>query len=393
MQGGVRKRGKKWYYYFDVGELGGKRKKIERVGGNTKAEAEKALREAIMRYENGYIEPKNMTIEEYFVNWLENYIKENRKINTYNSYKGILKNNIIPNIGSIKLKDIKPIHIENLLLNEKKKGLSGTTVQNIYVVINSALNRAVKLQIIHDNPCKYIERPKRDKFVANVLTVEDFYKIIDSLNIEKYTDYIFSLALQIVLELGLRRGELAGLEWENINFKENTIDIKNNLIYSNGKVYLDTPKTEESERTLYISNDLKKLLKTHKKIQSENKLKYGQHYIENIFNNRECNFVMTWENGKNIHPDYYTKKFNKTLKKLGFNKNIRFHDLRHTNATLLLSQGVDFKVIQTRLGHSDINTTLNIYSHVNLEMQKSATEKLTNLFNGGKPVANKKSTI
>nr|WP_250160170.1 tyrosine-type recombinase/integrase [Caloranaerobacter azorensis] len=96
---------------------------------------------------------------------------------------------------------------------------------------------------------------------------------------------------------------------------------------------------------------------------------------------------MTWENGKHIHPLYYTQRFNKLLKQLNINRKIRFHDLRHTNATLLLSQGVDFKVIQTRLGHSDINTTLNIYSHVDIEMQKKATEKLTNLLGGGKRVA------
>ena len=93
---------------------------------------------------------------------------------------------------------------------------------------------------------------------------------------------------------------------------------------------------------------------------------------------------MTWEDGKYIQPNYYSHRFRKILKKLNFDKPVRFHDLRHTNATLLLSQGVDFKVIQTRLGHSDINTTLNIYSHVNMEMQKDATKKLNKILHGGK---------
>ena len=86
---------------------------------------------------------------------------------------------------------------------------------------------------------------------------------------------------------------------------------------------------------------------------------------------KKFNFIMTWENGKYVHPNYYTLKFRKVLNNLNFEKNIRFHDLRHTNASLLLEQGIDFKVIQTRLGHSDINTTLNIYSHINLKMQKN----------------------
>ncbi|MSS43658.1 site-specific integrase [Anaerosalibacter bizertensis] len=387
MQGGVRKRGKRWYYYFDVGTIGGKRKKIERVGGDTKAEALKALRKAITKYEYGYVEPENMTVEKYFVDWLENFIKANRKINTYNRYKSIINNSITPNIGGIKLSNLKPIHIENLLLEEKKKGLSGSTLQNIYVVMNSALNRAVKLQILYNNPCQHVERPKREKFVASTLTIDEFHQILNSLNEDKYNDYIFSFILKIVLETGLRRGELAGLEWENIDLDNNILTIKNNLVYSHGKVYLDTPKTEEGERTLYFSDTIKQLFKKHKEIQDKNKEKYGQYYIKNIFNNRECDFIITWENGKYLHPSYYTKRFNRILKKLDLNEKVRFHDLRHTNASFLLSLGVDFKTIQERLGHSDINTTLNIYSHVSMEMQKEAVNKLNKTLLGGKSVA------
>ena len=140
----------------------------------------------------------------------------------------------------------------------------------------------------------------------------------------------------------------------------------------------------------YISEDLKKLLKSYKSVQNSNKLEYGENYIKNVLNGRAFDFILTWENGSYVHPNYYTLKFNRILKYLKFDKNVRFHDLRHTNATLLLSQGVDFKIIQTRLGHSDINTTLNIYSHVNLEMQKKATEKLADLLSGGKAVAKNK---
>lgn len=392
MTGGVRKRGNVWYYYFEVGTVDGKRKKIERRGGKTKKEAQTALAEAMVKFNNGYVEPKKETIGDYLNNWLENHIKENRKVNTYNRYREFIRNNINPNIGNILLKDIKPAHIENMLLTEKKKKLSGTTLQAVYGVINSAFNKAVKLQIIHDNPCKYIDRPKREKFIANILSVEEFNSITESLDTDIYYDYIFKLGLDIVIELGLRRGELGGLEWENVDFKNHCINIKNNLIYSNGRVLVGTTKTDESERTLYISNNLIKILKEHKKIQSTNKVKYGPHYIDNVFNSKKFDFIMTWENGHYVHPNYYTLKFKRVLNKMNFDKNIRFHDLRHTNASLLLEQGVDFKVIQTRLGHSDINTTLNIYSHINLKMQQNATEKLSAILSGGKPVAKNKNT-
>lgn len=383
MQGSVRKKGTRWYYSFEVGEEDGKRKRIERSGGNTKKEALDALNDAIYKYNNGYVEPKKLTYDEYITDWLDNFIKENRKINTYERYKEIYKNNIKPHFGNILLKDLKAIHIENALQFEKKKKLkndkklSSSTLQAIYGVINSSLNRAVRLQVINDNMCKFVERPKRDKFAANTLTIEEFNLLLNKLNKDSYGDYIFHLTLLTVLELGLRRGELAGLEWDDIDFDNNIIKIKNNLIYTNNNVLLGTPKTEESKRSLYISDNLLERLKKHKIVQSTNKLKFGELYEENKFNDKKMDFIFTWENGKYVHPNYFTLKFSRLIKDLNINKKVRFHDIRHTNATLLLQQGIDFKVIQSRLGHSDISTTLNIYSHVTTDMQKSATEKLS----------------
>lgn len=384
MQGGIRKHGDIWYYYHDIITEDGKRKKIERRVGKDMAEAQSALRKSIDNYENGFIEPKKENIQDYLSEWLEDYIKVSRKINTYFRYKEITNNNIIPYIGNKLLKDLKPVFIERMILANKKKGLSGTTLQCIYGVLNSALNRAVKLQIIANNPCKYVERPKREKFVANVLSVEEYKSILDSLNIKNYNDYIFFIALKIELELGLRRGELGGLQWKDIDFKNNLISIHTNLIYSDSQVFVDTTKTIESERTLTASKYLMEMLSKHKVKQAENRLKYGPHYIKNKFNDKEYDFVMTWENGIYIHPNYYTHRWIKLTKKLKIDRKIRFHDLRHTNATLLLEQGVDFKVIQTRLGHSDISTTLNIYSHVNIKMQQDATNKLAQILDSGK---------
>lgn len=378
MQGSVRKKGNKWYYSFEIQGEGGKRKRIERTGGNTKKEALEALNDAIYKHNNGFIEPKKMTYDEYMHDWLE-FIKENRKLNTYERYNQLYKNNIAPYIGNLLLKDIKALNIEKLLNKAKKQGLSNTTVQGIYGVINSSLNRAVKLQIINDNICRFVERPKREKFVAETLTIDEFNMILNELDKNNYGDYMFSLALTTTLELGLRRGELGGLEWNDINFDNNSIRIKNNLVYTNNSVELGTPKTEDSNRTIYASNELLSKFKAYKKIQALNKLEFGQFYEKNVFNGKTFDFIFTWENGKYIHPNYYTLKFSRIIKKLDIEKKVRFHDLRHTNATLLLQQGIDFKTIQVRLGHSDINTTLNIYSHVTTDMQKNATEKISSL--------------
>lgn len=339
MQGSVRKKGDRWYYSFELPSIDGKRKRIERCGGNTKKEALESLNEAIYKYANGFVEPKKLTYDAYVTDWLEDYIKENRKINTYEKYKSLYLNKIKPHIGQYLLKDLKPILIEKLLNAEKKKGLSNTTLESIYGVINSSLNRAVRLQLINDNMCKFIEKPKRNKYISNTLTVEEFTLLLSHLDSTNYGNYVFKLCLIVTLELGLRRGEVAGLEWSNIDFENKKIKINNNLIYTNTSVQVGTPKTIESERSISVSNDLLELFKTHKKKQNLNRL----------------------------------------VNNSGIDKKIRFHDLRHSNATLLLQEGVDFKVIQERLGHSDINTTLNIYSHVTDEMQKSATDKISNL--------------
>lgn len=381
MNGGVRKRGKVWYYYFSIALGKGRSKKVERIGGRTKAEALDALRKALNEFETGFIEPVKTTLEEYLTDWLENQIRVTRKINTYDRYQSIIYKRVIPKIGHIKLKDLKHIHIETFINHERKTGISESSLQTIYGVINTALNRAMKLRIVIDNPCKYVDRPKREKFVANTLTIEEFKSMIAFLNLEKYNDYIFCLALNIVLELGIRRGELAGLEWSDINFEDNTLTIKNNLVYTRGKTYLVSPKTDESARVIYISDHLKKLLEVHRAIQEANKVKYDDLYHQNIYENKTFNFIMTWEAGKHVHPLYYTQRISRLMALLGIERTIRFHDLRHTNATLLLSQGVDFKTIQARLGHTDIHTTLNLYAHVNIDLQKNASDRISNLIN------------
>lgn len=382
MKGGTRKRGKTWSYYFYIGVVDGKKKMKEKGGFRLKSEAESALITALSDFENGgYAPPKETTFMEFSYEWLESYVKQLRKTTTYNRYKEIINKYLYP-IGHMNVSEIQSYHIEQLLLSNKNN-ISGSTLQGIYTIINTIMTRALKLKIIKDNPCKYVERPRRDKFTPDTLEVEDIKEIMSVLDLSNNYDYMFWVGFKLTLELGLRRGELGGLEWSDINFKENTVTIKNNLIYTNGHVLMSTPKTKESERTIYISDELLGILKKLKVRQSNNRMNYGKFYSENTFDDKIFNLVMVWQNGKYIHPMYYLDKLKKLLKKANIEKNVRFHDLRHTNATLLISQGVDFKTVQNRLGHKDINTTLNIYSHVNKEMQKKATDKISKILEYG----------
>lgn len=384
MKGSVRKKGDTWYYRIELGIVDGKRKQKEKGGFRLKKDCETAMTKAIHDLENNFVLPdEKLTLDNIVQNFLT-HTKATKKLNTSDRYESLYNNHIKKELADLKAMKVSPERLE--ILFDSKKHLSGSTLQLIYTVINSAYDRAIKQRKLNDNPCKYIDRPTRGKVETEVLTIDEALKVLDSLDLNKYNDYIMHLALNICLELGIRRGELAGLQWKHIDNNKRTITIEDNLIYVNGHTYLNYEdlKTQASSRLLPVSDNLLKLLEQHRKRQMENKLLYGPHYIDNIYNNERQYFIMTWQSGKVLHPNYYTTRIKKIMKKIGIEKNIRFHDLRHTNATLLVQQKVDFKTLQKRLGHSDFNTTMNIYAHVAEELQRDATDKITSLLHKAK---------
>lgn len=376
MQGSIRKKGKSYYirYYQDG-------KQIERIGGKTKKEAQSKLNEILYKLENGYTISSDMFISDYLDMWLDDYIKDIRSENTYVKYKNICDKYIIPVLGDIKLSALKVIHIEKLIRHFRKEGLNPTSTQNYYGIIRAALNKAVKLQLLNDNPCKFIDTPKRGKFKANTLTVQEFYLIYNKLNAELYEDYIFKLALDIALETGLRRGEMCGLTWDDIDFNNKCIHINQALIRVDNTYTISSLKTDSSYRSLPVSDALLVKLENHKKRQKINRVKYGQFYLKNIFNKKEYDLVFTWENGKFIIPSNFLQRLKRMLKHCNINKNIRWHDLRHTNATLLLEGGASMKTVQERLGHSLMQTTSDTYAHVTEKMNREATNIISNILN------------
>jgi integrase len=382
-KGSIRQRGKKWYYrFFEDGKV------IERCGGDKKEDALKALNEELNRKYKGYTRPEETKLKDYLNMWLENYILDEKSENTYDKYNKVITNKIIPSIGDIRLCDLKAIHVDKFLRDLKKskikKGknichLSGTTIQMYYGILNAALNRAVKLQMIIENPCKYIDTPKRNKYKASILTLQEFRLIYNSLNDTLFEDYIFKLALDISIETGLRRGELCGLTWDSINFEDNFIDINKSLIRIENQYSISKLKTEGSYRTIPISDELAQKLKKHKTIQSSNKLKYGEFYKKVIFNKISYDLIFRHENGDYIIPSTFLQRLKRLCRYNKIDKNIRWHDLRHTNATYLIESGVNLKVVQDRLGHSLMQTTADTYSHVTKKMNREATTKLTSL--------------
>ena len=376
MKGSVRKRGSTWSYYFDLGIIDGKRKRKEKGGFRTKADAEKNLRKAMKEYEEeGQIfTASNISFSDYLDYWLENYVKVNCKSNTINYYSQSIKNHIKPYFKNNLLKQIKPGQLQEFLNKKMINGMSKSSVSNFYAVLSGAFKYAVyPLGYIKENPMTYVSMPKynnerpKENDDLKIITLEQFNKII-----ERFPEGSnFYIPLQIAFNTGLRGGEVCALQWDNIDLENKTLTVEHTLIYKGkGICELGSPKTKSSYRTISIGNTLVNILKKHRIWQKKNKLEYGEYY-------KDSNYVCTKENGEQITTNslkYLSRVVNYELK-IDFN----FHSLRHTHATMLLENGANPKDIQKRLGHSKISTTLDTYSHVTKKMENETVDILENI--------------
>ena len=359
----IRKRSKNYIVYLEYKDQETGKKKQKNMGSfEKKRDANKRLielKESI--YNDDLIKPNSITLKNYLLDFLEKY-KENLSITTYNSYLRICNKYIIPILGDIKLEDLKPIHIQNYV-DDLIEILNPQTIKIHINILNLALKRAYRLKLIRENIVEYVEIPKSKKFKNKIYNQEDMIKL---LHISKGT----SIELPIVLAsgLGLRISEILGLTWDNINFNENLITIDKITVRSNGKVIVKNPKTNASIRTISAPIEIINMLKERKHKCLELKLK-GTIKKDN-------NFIFFDKNGNPIAQDVLSRKFSRFLEKNNL-EHIRFHDLRHSHVTLLINSKVPIKVISERVGHSNINTTLNIYSHVLKEMDKEASDKIS----------------
>ncbi len=370
MQGGVRKRGSTWYYYFDLGKIDGKRKKIERKGGRTKKEAEAALRAAIKEFENcgSIINESDITTSDYFDYWYSEYVLLNCKYNTQQGYKIIIEKHIKPILGIYKLKSLSPGTLQEFINKKYRNGFSKSSLSNFYAVLSGALKMAVyPYKLIKENPMHYVSMPKydetkKDKDDLKIITLDDFNTIITRFGEESS----FYIPLQLAFNTGMRAAEVCGLTWDCIDFNNRTIKVEKIILRKEREWVFGTPKTKSSNRSILIGNTLVNILKHHKKRQIENKLKYGKHYTNN-------NFVCTKENGELVST--HSLKYLSRVVNYELGIKFNFHSLRHTHATMLLEAGANIKDIQHRLGHSNLATTMDTYSHVTNKLNQDSVDK------------------
>jgi len=371
MQGSVRKRGKTWSYYFDLGIVDGKRKRKEKGGFRTKAEAQEALREILNEFSRcgSVIDESNISVADYFDYWFKEYVMINCKHNTQEYYRTIIDKHIKSALGSYRLKQLSPAVLQEFINKKLLNGFSKSSLSGFHNVLSNALKMAVHpYQMLKESPMQYVKMPKYDKVKdtedLKTISLEDFKRIIN--RFPQGTS--FYVPLQIAFHTGMRAAEVCGLTWNCVDLENGSIKVEKILIGKGKGIWeFGTPKTKGSNRTIKIGPTLLGILKAHSLYQKENQLKYGPYYTKS-------DFVCTKENGVNITPDtlkYLSRVVNYELK-IDFN----FHSLRHTHATMLLEAGANIKDIQKRLGHSRITTTLDTYSHVTDKMEKATVDIL-----------------
>jgi integrase len=382
----MEKRGKdSWRFTVNLGnDAEGKpilrRKTVK--GIRTKSEARSELSKFETEVLSGeYIAPEKMTISAFVQEWKNKYAKKQLGAKTYETYLLHLNNRILPAFGHLRLDQIKPVHIINFLDNlsetgirkdKKEGGLSSGTIEYHHRILRNIFKRAVEWKMIKCSPAQSVKKPKVTQKKTLVYDENEVSVLLDKLSEE---DIKWQALITLALTCGLRRGELLGLEWKHINFEEDTIEIKQTLTYTKENGYdVKEPKTKNSKRKVSMPLSVTILLKALKKKKLEERMK-----AEELWEGGDYLFVFSSWNGKPMHPSSvktWWKRFT-TKHSLPY---IRFHDLRHTSATLLLNKGVHMKIISARLGHANILTTMNIYGHALESADREAANQLNNLF-------------
>ena len=313
-----------------------------------------------------------MKVEEWMNIWLEEYIKPSVKPLTYSTYKGRIASHITPALGNTKLSALDPPQVQkfyNDMLREKN--LSPKTIKDVHGILHKALEQAVKVRYIVYNPTEACTAPRLVRKEIIPLTETDVEAFLSAIE-----GHPFQALYTVTLFTGMREGEVCGLPWDAVDFRNGTITIKQQLCKEKekgGTHYIDTPKHDKT-RVLTVPDFVLDILKDIKTKQLQDHLELGT-----AFNN-EYNLVFTYKDGKFIPPNTMRRHFKRIVESIG-RPEARFHDLRHTYAVNALQEGDDYKTLQENLGHATAAFTLNVYGHVSDRMKRESANRMQRYFN------------
>ena len=322
---------------------------------------------------------KEITQDILFVDFLNSFLqvkKQQVEPITYNAYtkQASCISSYFKNMR-IKLKDLKPYHIEGFYRTLYERGLSGNSVLHYHILIRECLQYAFKNDFVNFNVADKVDRPKTEGYKASFYSIEEIEKLFDCIK-----DNECKLPIMLTAMYGFRRSEVLGLKWEAIDFENKLVYVKHKIVETrlDGKRYIqmsDKMKTKTSNRTLPLLPQAEELLLKQKALIETNKQMLGKSY-----NKKYLDYVCVDNLGRLILPNRLTHNFIKIIKRNQL-RHIRFHDLRHSCASIMLKNGVPMKQIQEWLGHADFGTTANIYSHLDYTAKQNSANTISSVFN------------
>ncbi|MBQ7858247.1 MAG: site-specific integrase [Oscillospiraceae bacterium] len=369
-EGNIRKRKDgRWEGRYTAGRDSVTGKQIfKNVLGKTQAEVKEKLQKALAQAKKiDFAKTGKYTVTMWLNEWFENVAKIKVRPSSHQTYRGYIDHHIAPNIGNIPLENLTTMDLQKLyrkLLNkgrvdraeakQQPKGLSAKTVRNINQVISSAMDFAVAQKIIPENPCKAVALPKVEHKEMQTIPTEQLQAFLQEAKATGVYEMYY-----IELATGLRRGELLGLKWTDIDWKNGIIKVRRQVARVDGQIVEAPLKTKNSYRAVTISQQAIEVLKQQKEKTNDQ-------------------YVFPSPNGGPISPDSVNNMLKRVLARAGIPK-VRFHDLRHTFATIALQNGVDIKTVSGMLGHFSAGFTLDTYAHVTTAAQKEAADTMGNV--------------
>ena len=338
--------------------------------GKNRKEVQDKLNRALYDQKQGALATgPQQTLKVFLEKWLEQVCRLTMKPNTYKTYRSMARAHIIPALGHIKLQKLTVEHLQGFFA-EKQEGLKPLTLRRIHATLKGALDDAVKQGFVVRNVAMYVSLPRVERYEGLVLTKEQARRLLEVARGSR-----LDVLLLVALTTGMRQGELLALRWDDIDFETRMLLVRHSVTYVGGIGFVETePKTKAGRRKIMLPDVVIEALKRHWERQAETRCKAGEKW-------REQGLVFPAAYGGFLQANSLWASFKRLLKRAGL-PDVRFHDLRHSAATILFAAKVDLKVISELLGHSSIAVTSDIYAHLLPSMQREVADKMNDLFGG-----------
>jgi len=345
----------------------GKRKYIY---GKTREEVGRKLTVAQKAKQDGLPLPaERQTVEQYLKHWLES-VKPSLRPSTHLRYEQLVRLHALPYLGKLPITRLKPDHLQRLYADRLGSGQAPASVRQLHAVLHRAFRQATRWGLVGRNVVDLVSAPRVARSDMQALTPQQARALLDAAAGDRL-EALYTVALST----GMRQGELLALRWRDVDLEARSIGVRNTLQRTADGHMLGDPKTARSRRHVRLTATAIQALKRHRIMQNEERLRVGVAWqnLDFVFSDEVGGFIKEWNLRK--------QSFLPLLKRAGL-PIIRFHDLRHTAATLMMGQGVHPKIVSEMLGHSQVSITLDLYSHVTPTMQETATEALDAVLSG-----------